>query len=97
MHFLSQYVVSGSDDFRVYIWKIPNTRRGGMQLYLEEGMLTMNMSTMPHLILPGHRSIVNQTCYSRVHHVLASSGVEKIIKVWRLSLHESCKKSYCPL
>lgn len=78
--FFPQYVVSGSDDFRMYIWKIPNTRHG-TQLFLGDGVLTMNMSTMPHLILPGHRSIVNQTCYSKVHHILASSGVEKIIKV----------------
>lgn len=35
----------------------------------------------PHLVLPGHRSIVNQTRYSKNHRVLASSGVEKIIKV----------------
>ena len=35
----------------------------------------------PHLVLPGHRSIVNQTRYSKVHQVLASSGVEKVVKV----------------
>ena len=23
-----QYVVSGSDDFRVYVWKIPNNKEG---------------------------------------------------------------------
>ena len=34
-----------------------------------------------HMVLPGHRSIVNQTRYSKVHRVLASSGVEKIVKV----------------
>lgn len=37
----------------------------------------------PHLVLPGHRSIVNQTRYSKVHHVLATSGVEKVVKVMR--------------
>ena len=80
---LVQYVVSGSDDFRVYIWKIPTSRRGS-QLSRSDGVLTMSMSTMPHLILPGHRSIVNQTCYSKVHHILATSGVEKVIKVCTL-------------
>ena len=34
-----------------------------------------------HMVVPGHRSIVNQTRYSSTHHVLCSSGVEKIIKV----------------
>ena len=36
---------------------------------------------VPHLVLPGHRSIVNQTRYSKTHHVLVTSGVEKLIKV----------------
>ena len=36
---------------------------------------------LPHLVLPGHRSIVNQVRYSRTHHLLCSSGVEKIVKV----------------
>lgn len=36
---------------------------------------------LPHLVLPGHRSIVNQVRYSPTHHLLCSSGVEKIVKV----------------
>ena len=48
------------------------------------------VSTMPHLVLPGHRSIVNQTCYSKVHQILVTSGVEKIIKV---SLRMQSKES----
>ena len=36
---------------------------------------------LPHLVLPGHRSIVNQVRYSRTHHLLCSSGVEKVVKV----------------
>lgn len=36
---------------------------------------------IPHLVMPGHRSIVNQTRYSNVNHLLCSSGVEKIFKV----------------
>ena len=38
-----------------------------------------------HMVLPGHRSIVNQTRYSKVHRVLASSGVEKIVKVCKIT------------
>lgn len=34
------------------------------------------------LELKGHRSIVNQVRYSKVYDVIASSGVEKIIKLW---------------
>lgn len=34
----------------------------------------------PHMVLPGHRSIANQIRYSPTHHLLCSSGVEKIIK-----------------
>jgi WD repeat-containing protein 22 len=35
-----------------------------------------------HMILRGHRSIVNQVRYNQASYVLASSGVEKIIKLW---------------
>lgn len=35
----------------------------------------------PPVILAGHRSIVNQVRYNRQRCLLASSGVEKIIKV----------------
>lgn len=34
-----------------------------------------------HMVLTGHRSIVNQVRYNYEHGVIASSGVEKIIKV----------------
>ena len=39
--------------------------------------------TSPHLVLPGHRSIVNQTRFSAVNRILVTSGVEKIVKVSR--------------
>ena len=34
-----------------------------------------------HMILRGHRSVVNQVRYSSRLHTIVSSGVEKIIKV----------------
>ncbi|KAL5464109.1 hypothetical protein EMCRGX_G033075 [Ephydatia muelleri] len=68
-----EYVASGSDDFRCFIWRIPH---GGT---LEKGRGT---TLVPHLVLPGHRSIVNQVRYSSVHHLLCSSGVEKVFKLW---------------
>ena len=65
-----QYVCSGSDDFCVYVWKI---------LQNEKPTYTSNKL---HLKLKGHRSIVNQVRYHSKFHLLISSGVEKIIKVW---------------
>lgn len=35
-----------------------------------------------HMILRGHRSIVNHVRYNPKYCILASSGVEKIIKIW---------------
>ncbi|XP_066593852.1 DDB1- and CUL4-associated factor 5-like [Prorops nasuta] len=63
-----EYVLSGSDDFNLYMWKIPN-----------EGVRWVNKA---HMVLRGHRSIVNQVRYNSASCILASSGVEKIIKVW---------------
>lgn len=34
-----------------------------------------------HMVLSGHRSIVNQVRYNYENGVIASSGVEKVIKV----------------
>lgn len=35
------------------------------------------------MVLYGHRSIVNQVRYNPQKCILASSGVEKVIKIWR--------------
>ncbi|XP_015609773.1 DDB1- and CUL4-associated factor 5 [Cephus cinctus] len=63
-----EYVLSGSDDFNLYMWKIP-------------GEETKWVGSA-HMILRGHRSIVNQVRYNKASCILASSGVEKIIKIW---------------
>lgn len=63
-----EYVLSGSDDFNLYMWKIPS-----------EGVKWVDSA---HMVLRGHRSIVNQVRYNQSSCVLASSGVEKIIKIW---------------
>ncbi|KAL4717930.1 hypothetical protein ACJJTC_001348 [Scirpophaga incertulas] len=65
-----QFVMSGSDDFNLYMWKIPDI--DGSNIAVEP----------PHLVLYGHRSIVNQVRYNPHYCLIASSGVEKIIKVW---------------
>ena len=47
----------------------------------DSGKVHQVSMTEPHLILPGHRSIVNQVRYSSVHQTMATSGVEKVVKV----------------
>ncbi|CAG9789403.1 unnamed protein product [Diatraea saccharalis] len=65
-----QFVMSGSDDFNLYMWKVPDV--GESDMVVEP----------PHIVLYGHRSIVNQVRYNPRYCLIASSGVEKIIKVW---------------
>ncbi|KAK0046984.1 DDB1- and CUL4-associated factor 5 [Biomphalaria pfeifferi] len=65
-----EYVMSGSDDCSVYLWKIPNDTEDNFT------------HTEPHMILRGHRSIVNQVRYCPQNQFIISSGVEKLIKVW---------------
>ncbi|CAH2245079.1 jg15917 [Pararge aegeria aegeria] len=66
-----QFVLSGSDDFNLYMWKIPDNG-GDFDMVVEP----------PHMVLYGHRSIVNQVRFNPNYCLIASSGVEKIIKVW---------------
>ena len=66
------YVFSGSDNFAIYAWKIPeNCDDQGFQ-YIKRA----------DFVLQGHQSIVNQVRYNSTFDVLASSGVEKRIKLW---------------
>ncbi|KAK3093824.1 hypothetical protein FSP39_020659 [Pinctada imbricata] len=65
-----QYVLSGSDNFNLYVWKIP------------DDLSEYRCNKEPHMILRGHRSIVNQVRFNPANHIIISSGVEKIIKVW---------------
>ncbi|XP_014214692.1 DDB1- and CUL4-associated factor 5 [Copidosoma floridanum] len=64
-----EYVLSGSDDFQLYMWKIPTDD-------------TVKWIDSAHMVLRGHRSIVNQVRYNQASCLLASSGVEKVIKLW---------------
>ncbi|XP_063226237.1 DDB1- and CUL4-associated factor 5 isoform X2 [Bacillus rossius redtenbacheri] len=65
-----EFVLSGSDDFNLYIWKIPNLNGTGQWV------------DSAHMILRGHRSIVNQVRFNPSNCIIASSGVEKLIKLW---------------
>lgn len=67
-----QYVLSGSDDFKLYIWKIPDNLPSKKRVLVNKA----------HFVLRGHRSIVNQVRYNNAYGILASSGVEKIVKIW---------------
>ncbi|KAG8237894.1 hypothetical protein J437_LFUL017042 [Ladona fulva] len=68
------YVLSGSDDFNLYVWKIP-TDLGA------DGSVSHWIDTA-HMVLKGHRSIVNQVRFNCTNYLIASSGVEKLIKFW---------------
>lgn len=67
-----QYVLSGSDDFKLYVWKIPDNLSPRKRALVNKA----------HFVLRGHRSIVNQVRYNNSYAILASSGVEKIVKIW---------------
>lgn len=69
-----EYVLSGSDDFNLYVWRVAD-----VDFELRNQWVDRNQ-----MVLYGHRSIVNQIRWNEQRCVLASSGVEKIIKVRNL-------------
>ncbi|CAF1986314.1 unnamed protein product [Rotaria magnacalcarata] len=78
-----QYIASGSDDFNVYIWRVPNDDdTKTLQLHSRSNLSSDHFVWNAHMILHGHRSVVNQVRYSPRIHTLVSSGVEKVIKMW---------------
>ncbi|KAM3871187.1 DDB1- and CUL4-associated factor 5 [Diretmus argenteus] len=68
-----QYILSGSDDFNLYMWKIPKDPEAGGPGRVVNGAF---------MVLKGHRSIVNQVRFNPHNYMICSSGVEKVIKVW---------------
>ena len=69
---MGQYIVSGSDDFNVYVWKIPDVDG------TDPTVTTVGRASM---VLRSHRSIVNQVRFNPYTHMLCSAGVEKVVKV----------------
>ncbi|XP_055990335.1 DDB1- and CUL4-associated factor 5 isoform X2 [Sorex fumeus] len=68
-----QYILSGSDDFNLYMWRIPaDPEAGGIGRVVNGAFM----------VLKGHRSIVNQVRFNPHTYMICSSGVEKIIKIW---------------
>ncbi|CAB1335649.1 unnamed protein product [Coregonus sp. 'balchen'] len=66
-----QYILSGSDDFNLYMWRIPKDPEAG-----GPGRVVNGAS----MVLKGHRSIVNQVRFNPSTYMICSSGVEKVIK-----------------
>ncbi|UJR34147.1 hypothetical protein I4U23_021554 [Adineta vaga] len=79
-----QYIASGSDDFNVYIWRIPNDDddHTTLQIQSTSHLNSDHFVWNAHMILQGHRSVANQVRYCSRLHTIVSSGVEKIIKMW---------------
>ncbi|TNN65613.1 DDB1- and CUL4-associated factor 5 [Liparis tanakae] len=68
------YILSGSDDFNLYMWRIPkDPEAGGGAGRVVNGAF---------MVLKGHRSIVNQVRFNPHTYMICSSGVEKVIKMW---------------
>ncbi|XP_069494692.1 DDB1- and CUL4-associated factor 5 isoform X2 [Ambystoma mexicanum] len=76
-----QYVLSGSDDFNLYMWKIPTSPDAGGVGRVVNGAF---------MVLKGHRSIVNQVRFNPQNYMICSSGVEKVIKIWSPYKQPNC-------
>ncbi|MEE6491833.1 hypothetical protein FKM82_016395 [Ascaphus truei] len=76
-----QYILSGSDDFNLYMWRIPSSPEPGGAGRVVNGAF---------MVLKGHRSIVNQVRFNPDTYMICSSGVEKIIKLWSPYKQPSC-------
>ncbi|KAI1719360.1 DDB1- and CUL4-associated factor 5 [Ditylenchus destructor] len=66
----SNYLVTGSDDWNIYVWKVPDVWTGGETI------------DQAYTVLKGHRSVVNHIQYGEQSNLLISCGVEKIVKCW---------------
>ena len=64
--FGQNFVFSGSDNFAVYGWKIPEflDQHGNETKYIRRAQL----------VLHGHRSIVNQVRFNSTYSILGTSG-----------------------
>lgn len=67
-----EYILSGSDDFNLYMWKIADVDMTENNQWVDRN----------YMVLYGHRSIVNQVRYNPHSCIIASSGVEKMVKLW---------------
>lgn len=68
-----EFVLSGSDDFNLYVWRVAEADAAKRNQWVDTHQM----------VLYGHRSIVNQVRYNAQKCIIASSGVEKVIKLWQ--------------
>lgn len=68
-----EFVLSGSDDFNLYVWRVGEADAEQQNQWVDTHQM----------VLYGHRSIVNQVRYNSQKCIIASSGVEKVIKLWQ--------------
>ena len=73
-----EFVAVGSEDFRIYIWRVPAHSPNSLSASNNE---MLDLCHMPHLVLSGHRSIVSKLLFSKQSQLLFSAGVEKLVKV----------------
>ncbi|CAB3398309.1 unnamed protein product [Caenorhabditis bovis] len=73
-------IATGSDNFEIMWWEVPEPD------FLEKPNQDQTFRkieiSMCSKYLQGHRSIPNQVRYSSNNHVLVSSGVENMVKLW---------------
>eukprot|EP01004_Peranema_trichophorum_P006247 NODE_5073_length_1072_cov_32.637513_g4517_i0.p1 GENE.NODE_5073_length_1072_cov_32.637513_g4517_i0~~NODE_5073_length_1072_cov_32.637513_g4517_i0.p1 ORF type:complete len:323 (-),score=86.49 NODE_5073_length_1072_cov_32.637513_g4517_i0:102-1031(-) len=77
----------GSDDWRVYLWRISDAvEREQVQpdLHVNVSTDSHRIVESPSHILEGHQSVVNSVIWNPSYHLIATSGVERTIRLWDL-------------
>lgn len=86
-----EFVMSGSDDFNLYVWRVADVDckyfksshcHSFNQIFNFTVELRHQWVDENQMVLYGHRSIVNQVRYNPQRCLIASSGVEKVVKLW---------------
>ncbi|KAJ3280280.1 hypothetical protein HK104_000779 [Borealophlyctis nickersoniae] len=93
-----EYFISGSDDFRAYVWEVPSERemKNGRQVHMgmdpanrQTAYLLPDGATMsPYEVsdaaftLKGHRSVVNSTLIHPHQPLIFTAGVEKVVRMF---------------
>jgi DDB1- and CUL4-associated factor 5 len=82
------WVVAGSDDFRVYVWRCEEAEDGRTARWEQTSHGGRNSAdgevsvVRDPQILLGHRSVVNTVLYHKAHNMLFSAGTSVSVWVW---------------